>query len=428
MSLFSVKLHFQLIKEKGKALSLLFSCCCICAPVFSPYGINGINMGILLYIIPICIAFVWGKFLAFNVSREYLRYFLYILSVPVVFVFIRWGYFNFSKSEILFFLALIYLLSNYNATIGQNLYEKVVFILCIIFLLQEITFYVTGYRFSGLIPFLPLFYEQERGIQMEDFMMLQSMKERSSSVFLEPSHFAQYLIPFLALHLFRKRNNAYLMAIFVTLILFALKSGVGLILSSIIWVVWLLKSKKHKFFLTILFLMSPLLILVINAFLNTEYASDLLERLNEVSFDAGSNVSGFIRIFRGYILWNDMDFVSKICGVSSNFILGKIVTYYDSYWLFSEELYLNTFQTKLVYAGILGVCLYVHWLYCVFQKSDECGKVLILVLFILMLMESVNLSLILMYVLLALGENPGNSLNRNKFYAKWSCLFFERNK
>ena len=418
MSLFSVKLHFQLIKGKGKALSLLFSCCCICAPVFSPYGINGINMGILLYIIPICIAFVWGRFLAFNVSREYLRYFLYILSVPVAFVFVRWGYFSFSKSEILFFLAIIYSLYNYNTTIGQNLYEKVVLILCVIFLLQELAFYVTGYRFSGLIPFLPLFYEQERGIQMEDFMMLQSMKERSSSVFLEPSHFAQYIIPFLTLYLFRKKNNVYFMAIFITLILLALKSGVGLILSSIVWVVWFLKSKKWKLYLLLVFLMSPLLMFVINSFLNTGYASDLLERLNEISFDANSNVSGFIRIFRGYVLWNDMDFMSKIFGVSTNYVLGNLVTYYNSYWLFSEELYLNTFQSKLVYAGILGVFLYIYWLYSVFRKSDVCGKVLMFVLLVLMLMESVNLSLILMYVLLALSGNSNNSLNRNKFYAK----------
>ena len=418
MSLFSTRFLLQQIGEKGKILSLLFSCCCICAPIFSPYGINGINLGILIYMIPICIAFIWGKFLAFKISREYLRYFLYILSVPVVFAFIRWGYFSFSKSEILFFLAIIYLLYNYNATIGQYLYEKVVLILCVIFLLQEIAFYVTGYRFSGLIPFLPLFYEQERGIQMEDFMMLQSMKERSSSVFLEPSHFAQYIIPFLALHLFRKRNNAYFMAIFITLILFVLKSGVGLILSSIIWAVWFLKLKKQRLYLLVVFLISPLLILVINAFFNTEYASELLERLNEISFDASSNVSGFIRIFRGYVLWNDMDLVSKICGVSTNFVLANLVTCYDSYWLFSEELYLNTFQTKLVYAGVLGICMYIYWLYSVYQKSDECGKVLVLVLLVLMLMESVNLSLILMYILLALGGNSNNSLNKNMFYAK----------
>ena len=181
---------------------------------------------------------------------------------------------------------------------------------------------------------------------------------------------------------------------------------------------WFLKSKKWKLYLLLVFLMSPLLMFVINSFLNTGYASDLLERLNEISFDANSNVSGFIRIFRGYVLWNDMDFMSKIFGVSTNYVLGNLVTYYNSYWLFSEELYLNTFQSKLVYAGILGVFLYIYWLYSVFRKSDVCGKVLMFVLLVLMLMESVNLSLILMYVLLALSGNSNNSLNRNKFYAK----------
>ena len=299
-------------------------------------------------------------------------------------------------------LALGFLNYNYTSEFGEKIYKWIIYFVCSVFFLQEISYYLLGYRFSGLVPFFPLFYEHERGIQMEDFMMAQSMNERSASVFLEPSHFAQFIIPFLAIQLFRDIHKInYVRAIFITVVLLLLKSGVGLILASFIWLYWFFVSKKVTFKFVIIFLLLPVMLVLIYSAANMEYISELLIRTDEVSLDASSNTSGFIRIFRGYFLLSDMNVMNRFVGLSTNYVLGLLITTFDSFWLFSKELYLNTFQTKLVYFGLIGTILYYNWLFGEFRKNDLCGKIILMLLMLLMLMESVNASLILMYVCLS---------------------------
>ena len=276
--------------------------------------------------------------------------FYYVFSVVLIF-FTIWKYGVLSNVPILFTVYLIYrlcitwttksLMSVYHTilivvqyfiymslmkNVDTNLfikYYKIVAIISIfLFFFQELTYNATGYRTSGIIPFLPFhLYEGDK----DGVMNSQIYGDRSCSFFAEPAHFAQFLLPLVAIILFQNQKKGkikWLVWLGLTFVL--LRSGNGFVGLMPIFIVYLyqvlfkssLKGKIVGCFCIVFILAGGIY------FLKTESGIGIMERTEELN-DSGSPsaASGFVRIYRGYYIYNEMSPIEKIFGQDNDDVL-----------------------------------------------------------------------------------------------------------
>ena len=381
-----------------KIVSLLL----IFAVVLLPYGFSGISFGTLLIAIILIVIFSSGRINSFHFGNRYLPYFLYALIIPTLCVMVRYGINSFSIIDTMCLLSIAYIQYNYDEKVFLKFYRYLVFTCVIVYCCQEILYLAAGYRFSGLIPSLPLIYEGTVDVSMADFRLAQQESERASSIFLEAAQFAQVLLPFLCIELFSKEKISRT-AIVLTVILLLLRSGNGLLLMSMIWLIRLLvyNPSKKKYFSLLLIL--PLITIAVKYYISMESSEILVERFNGIknNIDNASH-SGFIRIFRGYYLFDALPLFDKFFGLNSGSVLSAEVTKYPIYWLFQNDLYLNSFQSNLVYTGIIGTVLYYSWLLSYLKKVTICGKVIIMSFIFLNFIASLSFPMFLLYFISAI--------------------------
>lgn len=267
-----------------------------------------------------------------------------------------------------------------------NIYSKVVIVSCVFFLIQEASFYIIGTRIPGLLPFLPTIYDTES----ISFLTTHTISTRSSSFFLEPSYFAQFLFPYIAYYLFSDKNKDIYKALFVSLITILIRSGNGIILLAIIWVIWLL-SKKIKLVYKVLIISLGIIGVSTILAIDQSIFSSLMERSSELQSYKGDNISsGFIRFFRGYYVYSDLPLFNQIFGSSS-----ELIEQYRKVNIFFKhnDYFFNGIQMLLLHNGFIILVLYIrHLLLLGNRNSDIRAKVFIICILFLMLGESYYLT------------------------------------
>ena len=253
-------------------------------------------------------------------------------------------------------------------------------------------------------------------VDMQSFIENMSMKDRSCSMFLEPSHFAQYIIPFLAIELGRLHETKRIIspiAIFLTLVLLFLKSGNGLLLCALLWFISILfsnirKSKK-------IFILFPFITIVLfygfNYIIHTEMGEQLLSRMDELDPDSGKMTSGIMRVFRGFWVFGDLSSIIQIFGGS--FGAKDMLIEGSSYiWMFRDnERYINNIQMLLISFGFIGLFFFFYFILKNSLKSFT--SILLVSAFILLsFMESFPFTTkMLFYIGLILVYNEKNTCN-----------------
>ena len=237
----------------------------------------------------------------------------------------------------------------------KRYYGYVVAICCGYFILQEISYNLTGTRISGLTTLVPTIY----GALSEKYVAIQTKVPRSAAFFLEPSYFAQYLFPYIVLNIFSKQKRAFKKVIAVSLVMFLIRSGNGTILLLLIWGTWFLFS-NIKAYIKILVVAFMLMGLAGIYFYDPSIYESLLSRTSELHASASANMgesetSGFIRFFRGYYLYNDMPLFSKIFGSTNDAVLSAMKA---SPFLWNKDQFMNGVQTLLIYNGLIVCLLY----------------------------------------------------------------------
>jgi len=253
-------------------------------------------------------------------------------------------------------------------------YNTILVIAIVFFCIQEISWYTTGSRMSGLIPFFDFsFYEDGGNQQMQEF---QQHTNRSSSIFMEPAVFAKYLIPGLIVNL--RYTTKYFIRILGFLIIFLLlRSGVGFLLAAVCIFCYVLyipiKTRVNKILLILSLcgvLAGGLYVVRSNEFVNSQF-----ERVDEISSSAGEDASGFQRVIRGYLLYAGMSVEEKICGIGSKNISYAISqSPYRLFFADNEDVYLNGIQAILVGGGIVGLALFFLMMYKFQQKQNRMVK------------------------------------------------------
>lgn len=293
-------------------------------------------------------------------------------------------------------------------------YKILVFISVAVFFMQEAAFYIRGERIDGLLDFLPL---MQRG-PLDDSAYISSLRiaPRSSSIFLEPSHFAEYIAPLLAIELF-KNTKVNIWALGLTITLLLLRSGNGMIILSLIWIIWVFQRIRYtKGVITKLLVLTFIFattISIVTFYIKSEIGIAMVERTQGLS----DSTSAFMRIYRGYIVYNELPLFNQIFGLNSD-NLDSTITWLGLSQYFEEgDLYFNGIQYILLTGGVIGLVLFLLFIHSIYNHNNILGKTILLLLVVLSFTSSNYMSVsMFFYISLALFykiENKGFHLKFN---------------
>lgn len=294
-------------------------------------------------------------------------------------------------------------------------YYRIISTICIAFLfLQEFSFYTTGVRIRGIITSLPLALNVQNALEYYDYM---TYTGRSASFFSEPAIFCQYVLPLFCIELFdRSRVLHFFYAAIIAVAILLSQSGNGLVGIGVIGTLYCVfeifdRGISIKRRLIVVLLFTIIAIASTLFFIETNKGKEMLERRSEIENIGGNNkdthLSGFIRIFRGYYVFQHFSTSEKIFGQDNTDKIKQHIIGSNMYLFFEDdELYFNTIQEFMIRTGIVGLIFYILFLFHSAKKTDLCGKTLILTLFILSFISSMFFTPIMaMFILLAKAED-----------------------
>lgn len=269
-------------------------------------------------------------------------------------------------------------------------YKKIAVICIVFFIFQEIIRLSTGINLPGIISVLPIVYGDSSSYIEANIINA----DRSSSFFLEPSYFAQFLFPLVVIELFWNKSKSHFRnALLLSVIIFLIRSGNGILLIGIIWAIWLFASdvKKSTKRLIVLFIAVFGIALIVFV---PEILLEFLERSNELSIngvDERFQTSGFIRFFRGYYLYFSLPSINQIFGLNPELLdfykLNNDLGLFDN-----DKSFINGVQTILCLYGVLGLLFFFRHLYFEGKHSPMICKVLLICTLFLLFSESFFIS------------------------------------
>lgn len=285
-------------------------------------------------------------------------------------------------------------------------YMKTFAVIAIVFFfVQYFGYLVTGKRISGILSFVPMNY----GYDNIAFQYKQALVGRFCSFFSEPSHFAQFLIPLLAIELFydkTKRHVLFAIIIFITILL--MQSGTGFVCLIPIALSIMPYYKRAGMTSTqrILSIFGIGLVIVgALYFAISSGISDYVEtrslELNS-QYEVGVGASGFLRIWRGYYVFQDYNILEKLFGVSDPAIILYHIKNSGMYWGIVAEMYFNTIQDVLLFTGFVGLIMFTVVIVHIWRGNNVCGKAILGTLIVISLVEHCFFSnVMLVHLLLA---------------------------
>ncbi|MBQ7940789.1 MAG: hypothetical protein IJ328_00065 [Muribaculaceae bacterium] len=408
----------NIVRNKNTFFEKLVNVTLLLCPILQIYGFGKFDF-----------AFIWTLLLAFislfkghdNIKMPKLLVAYLIYSFIIFFLSIR----TFEASSViplgLMRTTLVYVMffKWFNYDLFKKYYEKTALICITFFLIQEIEFYTIGQRVSGLLDFLP-FSDSLRAGDSDTYYANMSFAQRSSSFFSEPAHFVQFLLPLLAIELFnKKRKFSKLLVVMIIITLLLLQSGNAMLGLVAIGGVFLIKILKEKKLVKKVIVLSVLLIsgsYTVLTYMGTEMGQKLMERSEELDSNSMEETSGFQRIYRGYFVFDEYNFIEKVIGIHSETgIEEKLQKSKVAFTFGKNERYFNTVQNILLKTGYLGCLILILLFFKIWRGNNYAGKAIILTFTLLSFVSSLYMSMyMLMYILLSYTLKLKSSIKNEK--------------
>ena len=159
-----------------------------------------------------------------------------------------------------------------------------------------------------------------------------------------------------------------------------------------------------------------IVVISVNAAMKTEYGEKLVERLEELDPDQNRITSGFVRIFRGYYIWNEMDTQEKIVGLNSSVKIDEKIGLSIMAFTFKDgDHYMNAVQSIMIYTGYIGIFIFIGLLVYLWRGNNWAGRCCLAIYVAISLIASVYFTYtMLLYLLVALLMKKENSTKRLK--------------
>lgn len=266
----------------------------------------------------------------------------------------------------------------------------------VLFFFQEFSYATTGYRISGIIEWLPFRLGGE-SVDAGKFVTMKEEMTRSSSFFSEPAHFAQFLLPLFAIELFKIHNfrSAIFPGIMIVVLLF-LQSGnalVGLACVGVVFILKLLNIKSLIKKIVLFIVIGGCAIIGGTYYIQSTMGEKLLERQETITGDAEYS-SGFLRVYRGYYVYDEYSFIEKIIGINNYDKIKQKRDQSEVSFLFldDDDFYFNCFQDFLLRTGIIGGIMFFILCYSLWKNNSFPGKAIIFTFFVLSFTASLYMS------------------------------------
>lgn len=385
----------------------LISFFCVFMYYMSPYRLAGHQMPELVGLLAVVLAIVSGY--KFKLDKGFQIFVVYMWIVPVIAgqttgISGNWMEALIPIGLILSTLYLGFLQYNVDKESVLKFYKILVYAAIIFFVIQELSYIFGNYRPTLYLSFLEAYYEDT---DVDMFATSRASLDRSSSFFLEPSHFVQYIIPYFCIIVSRylREKKGFKEMVGMLIIIIWIRAGVGYVTLLVIAGFLFLRSDIMRLYQRILILLSicTALILINTLFADNKLISETMGRMSEFSmdFEASGAQSGFIRIWRGYIVYGTLGFLNKFFGVS----IAGIEPLFSSVIIPGcryDGAYMNGIQTILISGGLVGLFLFTIYIRSLYMKMDIIGQCILVAMITIFFFEHMLYTpKMFLYILLA---------------------------
>ena len=275
-------------------------------------------------------------------------------------------------------------------------YRIIAYITIAYLLIQIVVLNTTGVLLRGVTDKLPISFLLD---DISDWYESNEYGMRPSSFFSEPAHMAQFLLPLLCIELFSVYKNAK-RAIFIVFVLLILQAGngyVGLGIIGIIYAIKIINTKTLKDKLTSLFLILICSVGLVY-FLGSDMGESVKKRTdslfdynNTIAIGADGTSSAFLRIYRGFYVFETFSTEQKLFGIGNNQTqLYEAQNRSSVSLLFGDkDNYMSGIQNILVKTGMIGLFLFLLLTIQLWKMSDVLGKSLLSLMVVIMFISSI---------------------------------------
>lgn len=329
-----------------------------------------------------------------GIPFAYLLCWIYIAFHDIFFV----SPFKFTKllpggvNFFLFSLGWILFTNNFDIKKFRKYVNYVFFFAAILFLYQNIAYYVLGQETSVILPLSNHLNYGEFTFSELQVHQKTRFAGRFSSIFAEPSYWAQYCVIALCLELFCEENKDKLFtktALLISIVLLAIQSGVGvlclglLIIIKLYQIVFINKDRRKVGYLITLL---PIVCYAAYLYISSDIGQSLVERGNDISTIQGDGGrSSFLRLFYGweYLATQPIEYVlfgaNKIISISSD-----------------GDSFFNCASYFTLIHGVIGFVLLIFFYYTSARKNGLLAIVSALTLLSISMMEAIYLNPIML--------------------------------
>ncbi len=254
----------------------------------------------------------------------------------------------------------------------------------LIIIVQTILYYTLNYYWS-VVPlswFKPELQEGYASLKYSQTSVIGLF--RPSAFFLEPSHFSQYCLVGLAFSLFDNTLSSVKKAVIIALGLVLSTSGIGIVYGAVLFVIYffargILNKKNFKYLV-----FGCVAIIIFYFVLDKIGVVDLL-KIRFASTGKNSGILGRLGDLK-YVFY-DFSFRDFLIGRGYGGALTNESNFLPAFfrWIY---------QLGLIGIGLLGIITAAIW-----NKTDICGKIIILVFILLSMMASVSVPAYLFFYL-----------------------------
>ena len=374
----------QLAICKTKPFSKLYSALVALLPIFASYasGIPGFSMADGILIICCLISILSGNKIKRNkfIVRPtliavalYLIVFFDLLTVvfqqrpEITNIFIR-------TIRYFFYLFVVAACSikYFDLTVGQQYVKCICFFATCYIIIQYLTYSVFSLILPGYLPFIDLYVDYSS----TDYAALYAVMFRPTSFFLEPAHYARYMLIGVVFCLFYGENvvkKQILLAVFISIGILISTSAQGYVLLAMEWLLFLLfrikniKSRKLRMTIYTIVALLPLMLMGIMQFSFVQ--KTLFRALNiDVSNLANENTAFGARL-GGFLYYLELDPIYQFIGKGFGVVPEKGWLSSAAYWLYGS--------------GIIVFVLYLFYAVKVLTRSTGSSRIIALLFLIL---------------------------------------------
>ena len=397
---------------------------CVFMYFMSPYRLLGHEMPEIIGLIALILQIF--RFQKIALMPGYGIFLLYMLIIPPIASLMGGLPGNYIASFIpvsLIYYSLLFtiLLPNLNWDYVLKFYRFLVYIAAGFFLFQEFSYYTIGIRPTLYLP-LDMYY---KGSDISEFSASRSLTIRSSSFFLEPAHFAQYILPYYCIVICRfvkERTNRWEFFL-LSLIILLLRTGSGYwgavaIIASLLFMPGYLSKRMKMVVATIVLLMLGGIVYFLQEDPLFLGVYSRIDEITSLEVDAYGRQSGFLRIWRGYFIYGAMEPINQLLGVGVGSIeyVSRLIRIVGSRY---EGSYMNGIQLLLVNGGIVGALLFFRFLYYSFKKTSSESVIIIACMISLFFVEHMFFtSKMFLFVLIALAVSRQYRFNEANSHLK----------